>query len=177
MDAAGEAAKWDEVDEAAIEQAWDERRHAREQAERIVPSADLFADGPWIGEQVIYQEGHEVEAARTRGRVHGFEFVRQCWDELVQAGVNPAIIGREIVSPWLDRVAEWLARDIDPERIYLPPRPDDCLTERQRRMLDQAKRASLPATQTSRTRSCKAWSASLANRSNGCGPDVFHWES
>jgi hypothetical protein len=107
----------------------------------IVPSADLFGDGPWIGEQVIYQEGHEFEASRTRGRVHGFEFVRQCWDELVKAGVNRRIIGREIVAPWLDRVAEWLARDIDPERIHLPPRPDDCLTERQRRMLAQAKRA------------------------------------
>ena len=141
MAAAREAVKWDEVDEAAIEHAWGERRRAREQAEMIVPSADLFGDGPWIGEQVIYQEGHEVKASRTRGRVHGVELVRQCWDELVKAGVEPGIIGREIISPWLDRVAEWLARDIDPERIYLPPRPDDCLTERQRRMLDQAKRA------------------------------------
>jgi len=38
-------------------------------------------------------------------------------------------------------VAEWVARDIDPERIAIPPRPDDDLTERQRRMLEQAKRA------------------------------------
>ena len=35
---------------AAIERAWDERRQAREQAEMIVPSAELFGDGPWIGE-------------------------------------------------------------------------------------------------------------------------------
>jgi len=141
MSAAHEAAQWDEVDEGAIERAWDERRQAREQAQVIVPSGVLFGDGPWIGEQIIYQEGHQVDAGRTRGRVHGFEFVRQCWDELVKAGVDQRIIGREIITPWLGQVAEWLARDIDPEHIAIPPRPDDDLTERQRRMLEQAKRA------------------------------------
>lgn len=47
--AAHEAARWDKVDEAAIRQAWDERRRAREHAQVIVPSAVLFGDGPWIG--------------------------------------------------------------------------------------------------------------------------------
>jgi hypothetical protein len=112
--AAHEAARWDKVDEAAIRQAWDERRRAREQAQVIVPSAVLFGEGPCIGEQIIYHEGHEVEASHTRGRVHGFEFVRQCRDELVKAGVVEDRIGPEIIVPWLKHVAEWVTCDIDP---------------------------------------------------------------
>jgi hypothetical protein len=79
-------------------------------------------------------------ASRARGRVHGFEFVRQCRDELVRAGVVEDRIGAEIIVPWLKHVAEWVRCDIDPERISTPPRPDDCLTERQHRMLKQAKK-------------------------------------
>jgi hypothetical protein len=106
----------------------------------LIPSSVLFNRPEFDSEQVIYVDGHEIEASRTRGRVHGLEFVSQCWDELATAGVDQAKIGPEIVVPWVEHVAEWVARDIDPERINPPPRPDECMTERQRRMLEQAKR-------------------------------------
>jgi len=128
------------VDEAAIRKAWDERRRAREEACMLVPSSVLFERSDLHGEQIVYADGYQIAAARTRGRVHGLEFVRQCWDELVERGVDPHVIGPVIIAPWVEHVAEWVARDIDPERINPPPRPNDKLTERQRRMLDEAKR-------------------------------------
>lgn len=139
--AAREAAHWTEIDEAAIERAWDERRRARARAEVLVPSSVVYNNPSLDSDQVLYVEGHEVEAGRTRGQVHGFEFVRQCHVELVKVGVAMSEIGPTILLPWLTHVAEWVARDIDPERIALPPRPDDRLTERQRRMLEKAKQA------------------------------------
>jgi hypothetical protein len=57
-------------------------KQKREQAQVLVPSSVFYRD-PWLdGEQIVYVAGHEVEASRTRGRVPGFEFVRQCRDEL-----------------------------------------------------------------------------------------------
>ena len=67
------------VDHAALERAWAERREVRERAKVLYPSAKLFNTPDLDSDQLIYREGHEVEAARTRGRVHGFELVRQCW--------------------------------------------------------------------------------------------------
>jgi hypothetical protein len=141
LKAAREAATWIKVDEVAINQAWEERRAARQRAEELVPSGVLYGPGPWRGKQVIYRVGHEVEASRTRGRVHGFEFVRQCHDELIKAGVAAAEIGPTINAPWLEQVAAWVTGEIDPERILLPPRPAEDLSGRQRSMLQQAKRA------------------------------------
>ena len=139
--AAREAAGWIKVDQAAIQRAWDERRQARERAEVLVPSSLVYEDPRLDSEQVLYVAGHEVAASATRGRVHGFEFVRQCREELEKAGVAENQIGPQIIVPWLEHVADWVARDIDPEHIYIPPRPEERLTERQSRMLEQAKRA------------------------------------
>ncbi|MEQ8784808.1 MAG: AAA family ATPase [Pirellulaceae bacterium] len=137
--AAREAGQWERIDHVTLAKAWAERRQVRERAKILYPSAKMFGC-PWMqSDQIIYREGHELEAARTRGRVHGFEFVRQCWDELVKAGVEQDKIGPVIIRPWIEGVAKWVARDIDPERICPPPRPDD-MTERQRRMLNEAKR-------------------------------------
>jgi hypothetical protein len=139
--AANEAASWDKTDEAVLLSAWDERRRARHEAEVLIPSSVYFNDPRLDSEQVAYHAGHMVEAARTRGRVHGLEFVRQCREELVKAGVDEARIGPEIITPWLAHVGEWVCRDIDPERISPPPWPDERLTKRQRQMLEQAKKA------------------------------------
>jgi hypothetical protein len=145
--AAREAGQWDKIDHAALAKAWAERRQVRESARVLYPSAKMYGCPEMQSDQIIYREGHEVEAARTRGRVHGFELVRQCWDELVMAGVEQARIGPVIIRPWIESVAKWVARDIDPERICPPPRPDD-MTERQRRMLSEACAKSATAAQS-----------------------------
>lgn len=140
LKSARQAARWQTVDEKAVKAAWDRRKRVCEQAKLWVPSSLLFDDPRYESEQVVFKPDHEVDASRCRGRVHGFEFVKQCRDELVKAGVAEHVIGPVIIVPWLKRIEEWFARDIDPGRIFIPPWPDEQLTEKQRAMLEQAKR-------------------------------------
>jgi len=126
LEAAREAATWPVPDNLAIAKAWAERRKARRDAEASID-----------GGIVTYRRGHEIEAAQTRGRVHGFEFVRQCFEALKDAGMDEKRIGPLVIQPWVEHVARWAGREIDPNVIHPPPRPEDCLTKDQRRMLEQ----------------------------------------
>lgn len=133
--AATEAGQWQEPNADVLKRAWEERRQTREQAQVLVTSAELYGC-PWMdSEQIRYRPGHEVAASRTRGRVHGFEFVAQCFDEMKKAGVPVDRIGPMVIRPWVDHVVSWAERRIEPNRIHIPPRPDDFLTEAKRRML------------------------------------------
>ena len=135
LQAAKEAGQWLEPDAKALKQAWDERRQTRELAQIFVPSAELYGRPEMTSEQIRYRPGHEVAASRARGRVHGYEFVKQCFDELKKAGVPTDRIGPLVVRPWVDHVVRWAERQIEPNKIHIPPRPDDLLTEAKRRML------------------------------------------
>lgn len=134
-----EAAGWKSIDHEAIQRAWRHRRRVRKQAEVLVPSAELFGDDKYKSDQVRYKQNHLVAASHTRGRVHGFEFVRQCWEELAEAGVEESRIAPEIIKPWLKSVAKWVATEIKPDRLDTPRLPDLDLAERQKRMLNEAK--------------------------------------
>jgi hypothetical protein len=79
-------------------------KQKREQAQVLVASSVFYRDPRLDGEQIVYVAGHEVEASRTRGRVPGFEFVRQCREELEKAGVAAGHIGPMIIMPWLTHV-------------------------------------------------------------------------
>ena len=125
-----EAARWTTIDHAAINAAWEERRRARKQAEVRVPSAKYFGNTKLKSKQVAYKRDHLVEASRTRGRVHGFEFVRQCWEELDKAGVDQSRIAGEIIHPWIDSVADWVGTEIKPDRLETPRLADEALCER-----------------------------------------------
>jgi hypothetical protein len=107
--AANQAAGWVEPDTLAIDSAWEQRRRVRE-------SAQVERDGIHL-----YLPGHEVEAARARGRVHAFEFVAQAWERRDAHERNV----RAALGPWAANVARWAAKAIDPARIEGPPRPDD----------------------------------------------------
>lgn len=109
--AAREAAAWDFPDVDAVERAWQERREARQRAEVTVTSAQLIG-GPRFdefeppGTHVVYRQGHEVQAARTRGRVHAFEIAK--WDgwDLADLGLDDdEEIRQAFMRPWLDAVA------------------------------------------------------------------------
>lgn len=139
LNAVCEAAQWSEVDLEAIDRAWADRRRVRAQHEVIVPSAEYYGDDALHGEQVAYKREHVVAASRSRGRVHGFEFVRQCWDELVAAGVDQSRIASEIVQPWIENVVAWVETEITPDRLDTPRLADQALCERQRRMLEEAR--------------------------------------
>ncbi|HAN97032.1 MAG TPA: hypothetical protein DCQ98_06170 [Planctomycetaceae bacterium] len=105
----------------------------------LIPSATTWDDPELIGHQVFYRREHLVEASQTRGRVHGFEFVRQCWEALLAGGVEERCIGAEIIRPWIDSVVEWVEKEIRPDRLDTPRLPDEALVEKQRRMLEEVK--------------------------------------
>lgn len=136
---AREAAHWKSIDKDAIDRAWEERRRVRALAEVLVPSSEYFGIADLDSQQIVYRREHLVNASRTRGRVHGFEFVRQCWEALLDGGVDERCIAKEIIKPWIESVSEWVATEIAPDRLDTPRLPDEDLSERQRRMLEQAK--------------------------------------
>jgi putative DNA primase/helicase len=136
---AREAAHWKSIDKGAIDRAWEERRCARLLAEVHVPSSQYFGIAGLDSQQVVYKREHLVEASRTRGRVHGFEFVRQCWQALLDGGVDERSIANEIIQPWIESVSDWVATEITADRLDTPRLPDQDLSERQRRMLEHAK--------------------------------------
>ena len=102
-----------QVIEAAIRKAWDERRRAREEACMLVPSSVLFERGDLRGEQVIYTDGHQIAAARTRGWVHGLEFVRQCGTSWSNAALIPRRSAQRSSHPgWSTWPSGWHATSI-----------------------------------------------------------------
>ncbi|MCA9208139.1 MAG: AAA family ATPase, partial [Planctomycetales bacterium] len=133
---ARDVAQWDMPDPDMIDEAWRDRRRVRDEAQVIVPSAVLFGDGPWIGEQIIYRAGHEVAASRTRGRCQALELAKQLWWELEDAGVSDEQVIESIIKPWVAKVEAWAASEIDPTHISPPPRPEEFISEAQRRMLE-----------------------------------------
>lgn len=111
LDAANEVIRLQDCfDHLPLDRAWDERHQARDAAE-IEP--DLF------------RADHVVAAARARGRVQAFEFVAQAWERGENRDLSDQRIAAEVIAPWGQRVASWAARELDPARVSLPPRPDD----------------------------------------------------
>jgi hypothetical protein len=108
------------IDKGAIDRTWEERRRVRSLAEVLVPSSKYFGVAGLDSEQVAYKRQHLVDASRTRGRVHGFEFVRQCWQALLDGGVDERCIAKEIIRPWIESVSEWVATEISPDRLDTP---------------------------------------------------------
>jgi len=68
-----------------------------------------------------YRPGHEVPAARLRGRHHAMAFVAEPWDELSTDGFNT--YDTLVLPAWLVAVERWAQKPIRPDRILPPPRP------------------------------------------------------
>ena len=135
-EAAAEVPRWGMMRDDLVEQAWCTRREVREQAEVLVSSADFFGVPDLDSEQIVYRSGHEVAAARIRGRVQALEIARGCWNAFYDVGTPVEAILVAIFIPWAERVAQWARSPIDPAGILTPLRPDDCLTEDHMRLLD-----------------------------------------
>lgn len=67
-----------------------------------------------------YRPGHEIPAARLRGRHHALEYVIEPTRELETADVD--VFDPMLLSLWLKAVEEWADRLIRPRRISPPPR-------------------------------------------------------
>ena len=132
---AREAAAWSRPDPKVIEEARRERRRVREEAEVFVPSSQFFNCPGLSSKQVVFRAGHEVEAARTRGRCQALEFAGQLWLELTNAGMSNEEVIELVIKPWVAAVEAWLKAEVDLERLSWPPRPEDLLDEAQRPMI------------------------------------------
>jgi hypothetical protein len=110
---AREAAQWPFPDIEAIEDARQARQRAREAAEVVV------------GNQIVYRAGHEVETASARGKHQSLEIAAQVWERAADRGLSDERIADEVIGPWVETVARWAAKEIDPAKIVVPPRPDD----------------------------------------------------
>ena len=140
LDSAREAGTWIRIDYKALDAAHAARRKIREQAEVLVPSSEYYQQPDLDSFQIAYRRDHLVTTARARGRAHGFEFVRQCWEELLKTGVDHHEIVEQIIQPWIKTIIEWVLEDIQPNRAVAPRGPEEHFSRRQRRMLEQAKR-------------------------------------
>ena len=125
------------VEEARrIVRAWpghDEQMHLQEAEERAAHQLRLrvreryavygAAHGPGCAGRKTYhlgyRPGHEVPAARLRGRHHALAYVIQSWDETADSKMYERII----LPAWLTAVERWAERPIRPDRTTPPPRP------------------------------------------------------
>jgi hypothetical protein len=137
VEAANVVAEWDIPDCELIEAAWQDRRNARERAEVLVPSAALYGNPEFDSEQVLYRAGHDVEAARHRGRVQAFELAAQCWEKFEDRGVLDEAIRLLVMQPWAERVRRWAGAEINPATIKGPPAPEECIDPERRALLDR----------------------------------------
>jgi len=74
-----------------------------------------------------YRPGHEVPAARLRGRQHAMAYVTNLWKELETADLD--IFDPKLLCPWLRAVEMWATAPIRPDRIVPPPRPLEVVPE------------------------------------------------
>lgn len=139
--AAREAAQWPALNLDAVRAAWHERyRNFDRSRLRVQPG------------QYVFAAGHEVEAARARGRVQALEAVCESWQELVGDQVPAEVVRAFVIEPWANAVDAWAKQQIDPARVRIPPFPTHLLTPDQRRALALVRPAgpALPLTDQSR---------------------------
>lgn len=74
-----------------------------------------------IHDRIGVQPGHEVPAARARGRHHALAFVTQAWDEVSDLDTFDGLV----MPAWLMAVERWAQRPIRMNTISPPPRPMD----------------------------------------------------
>lgn len=89
---------------------------AKEQRERVRENYRVERDGLYF-----YVPGHQVWAAYTRGRHHAMAFVETMFE-------RPDVRQQEyrlILESWLEKVEAWAAEELDPQKVSLPPLPDD----------------------------------------------------
>ncbi len=130
---------WKRPPDDLRESLWRSRKDLRRQTEVLVPSSVMFGRPEMDSEQIVYRAGHDVAAARARGKVHACEFVMQCWEELEAHGIPDEAVGPLVLKPWNEKVQEWASEEINPKSISIPPRPEECIPDEHRPLLDELK--------------------------------------
>ena len=65
----------------------------------------MYGDPNMDSEQIVYREGHDIDAALARGKHQAVELARQCWDELADQGF-PEDAGWPRLPLWATEAAE-----------------------------------------------------------------------
>ncbi|MBN2583967.1 MAG: AAA family ATPase [Planctomycetes bacterium] len=102
------------LQEEEAEAAWKLRQRLRERYSVYAPGGE----GPKTHHRG-FRPGHEVLAARLRGRHHAMAYVLQSWDETASSRMYE----RLILPAWLTAIEQWAAGPIHPDRIKPPPKP------------------------------------------------------
>lgn len=135
LDAARQVTTWPQPDTDLVEDAWRSRIEARDAASIKVPSADYYCvtdpdrRNVFIGHQIVYRVGHSTEAARCRGRHQALAIAADEWRWLAERGVPAKRISASLVPTWLTQVEAWAIESIDPQRIVVPPRLFELMSE------------------------------------------------
>ena len=100
--------------DAEIEAAWKQRERVREQYSVYRQGSE----GPKTY-HLGYLPGHEVTAARARGRHHALEYVIEPLRVAATAPID--VFDPKLLQPWLAAVEQWAASQMWPEAPVPPP--------------------------------------------------------
>ncbi len=98
-----------------------ETEAARKRRERIREQHSVYhqgSEGPKTYHRG-YLPGHEVPAARARGRHHALEYVIEPWPDAATAPID--VFAPKRLLPWLAAVEQWAASPMRPEAPVPPP--------------------------------------------------------
>ncbi len=100
---------------AEIEAARNQRQQTRERH-------SVYRRGPDGPKTYLsgYLAGHEVPAARARGRHHALEYVIEPWRDAATSDVD--VFDPLLLHPWLAAVEQWAQSPLRPEAPAPPPR-------------------------------------------------------
>ena len=121
--------RWQEPDDELIEKLWLARKAERQLAEVYVPSSFMYGDPNMDSDQIVYREGHDIDAALARGKHQAVELARQCWDELADQGFPEEDIAPLVFRPWYEAVLKWATGPVEPTKISAAPRPEEFVPE------------------------------------------------
>lgn len=117
--------RWQEPDDDLIEKLRMAPKAECQMAEVYVPSSFMFGDPTMDSEQIVYREGHDIDAALAHGKHQAVELSRQCWDELADRGFPEENIAPLVFRPWYEAVLKWATGSVEPKKISAAPRPEE----------------------------------------------------
>lgn len=120
---------WMRPDEERIEYSRKTRREVKRQAEVRVPSSVMFNNPDLESEQIVYRAEHEIKASLARAQNQALEVALQCWELLQVSGMPHPEIARRVFRPWVEQLRVWAETPLDPQRIVIPPRPEQFIPD------------------------------------------------
>jgi hypothetical protein len=115
--------------------AWEERQAVRERSEVLVTTAQYYniPDPSLDGLQAMYVKGHELDAARARGRHQALDLAKRFCGDLIDDEVPEEVIQSFVLQPWARSLEPWATTELD--KLVCPSSPHEFITADQRQIL------------------------------------------